>query len=126
MRHRNGVLVFEFVGKSGIEHRIEIGDPLAIDAVEVMRRRGGGSERLPAYKRARRWVDLDAASVNDYPAIVESSYVDPRVLDLYEGGVTIEAAVRRRYRDPATRQAGLERAVLRMLSGAPGPSGSRR
>jgi DNA topoisomerase-1 len=168
------VLIFDFVGKSGVEHRIEIDDPLAVAAVEAMRRRRGGGDRLLAFKQERRWADLDAAQVNDYlrdstgeeitakdfrtwhatvlaaaalaaseepgntrasraravraamvevsdylgnsPAMARSSYVDPRVIDLYEDGVTIETAVRRRFRDPDQRQAALERAVLRMLS----------
>jgi len=176
------LLVFDFVGKSGIEHRIEIDDRLAVAAVETMRRRRGGSERLLAYKQQRRWADLDATQVNDYlrrstgeditakdlrtwhatvlaaaalaasdepgdtkasraravraamvevseylgnsPAIARSSYVDPRVIDLYEDGITIEAAVRRTVRNPDERQAVLERAVLRMLS--PGRTGSAR
>ncbi len=171
---RNGRLVFDFVGKSGIEHRIEIDDPLAISAIDTMRRRRGGSDRLLAYKEARRWVDLDASRVNDYlrtsigedltakdfrtwhatvlaaaalaaseepgatkasraravraavvevseflgntPTVAKSAYIDPRVIDLYENGVTIAAALKRRYAGPAERQAGLERAVLTMLA----------
>ena len=64
-----------------------------------MRRRRSKDERLIAYT----------------PAIAKASYVDPRVVDLYEGGTTIASAVRRRYGSPEERQAGLERAVLRML-----------
>ncbi|MBD8870029.1 DNA topoisomerase IB [Nocardioides donggukensis] len=176
-------LVFEFVGKSGIDHRIEVDDPLAVAAVETLRRRRGGSDRLMAFKRDRRWVDLDASDVNDYlresvgeeitakdfrtwhatvlaaaslaesdetgqsaasrkravrqamvevaeflgntPAIAKSSYVDPRVIDLYEDGVTIEATTRRRHRTPESRRAALERAVLRMLSDAPSSAARR-
>ena len=181
---RRGRLVFEFVGKSGIEHCIEIDDPLAIEAVETMRRRRGGGDRLLAYKDARLWSDLDAALVNQYlremagddltakdfrtwhatviaaaslasseepgdtkasraravraamvevadflgntPAIARSSYVDPRVIDLYEDGVTIAAAVRRQVDDPAERQRILERAVLRLLAKAPESRGRPR
>jgi DNA topoisomerase IB len=57
--------------------------------------------------------------VSDYlgntPTIAKSSYVDPRVVDLYEDGVTIGDAVRRKYKSPEHRQAALERAVLKML-----------
>jgi DNA topoisomerase IB len=68
-------------------------------------------------KRAVRAAVLEVSQyLGNTPAIARSSYIDPRVLDLYDSGVTIEAAVRRRYRTPADRQAGLERAVLRMLS----------
>jgi DNA topoisomerase IB len=174
---RGDVLVFDFVGKSGVAHRIEIDDGLAVAAVETMRRRRGGSDRLMAYKDPERWADLDASVVNAYlreevghdltakdfrtwhatvlaaaalaasdepgdtkasrrravsgamnevadflgntPAVARGSYVDPRVIDLYEDGVTIASALERRYRTPEKRQAALERAVLRMLTTAP-------
>lgn len=173
VRRSHGVLVFEFTGKSGIDHCIEVDDEPSREAIETMRRRRGGSDRLLAHKVGRRWVDLDAGTVNDYlrertgedltakdfrtwhatvlaatalaetdepgdtkasrtravramlaevaeflgntPAIARSSYVDPRVIDLYEDGVTVASAVRRRHRDPEARQAALERAVRRML-----------
>lgn len=176
VRRTGGALVFEFTGKSGIEHRIEIEDEHSLRAIESMRRRRGGSDRLLAYREGRRWTDLDAGTVNDYlrdrmreaftakdfrtwhatvlaaaalaesdepgdtkasrrraikaaiaevseylgntPTIARSSYIDPRVIDLYEAGVTIAAATRRRHRDPDARQAALERAVRRMLNGA--------
>jgi DNA topoisomerase I len=171
---RKGKLVFCFTGKSGVEHCIEIDDPLSVAAVETMRRRRGDDARLLAYKDAKRWAALDAARVNEYlrtctgadmtakdfrtwhatvlaaaslaasdepgktkasrqrairkamvevsdylgntPAIAKASYVDPRVVDLYEGGTTISDAVRRSYSSPDERQAALEQAVLEMLT----------
>jgi DNA topoisomerase I len=176
VRRVGSTLVFEFTGKSGIEHRIEVDDDPSRQAIESMRRRRGGSERLLAFRENGRWADLDAASVNDYlrertgedltakdfrtwhatvlaaatlaeshepgvsqasrkravkaamdevaaflgntPAIARASYVDPRVVDLYEDGVTIAAALRRAPRDPEARRAALERAVRRMLTAA--------
>jgi DNA topoisomerase IB len=173
VRRRRGHLVFCFTGKSGVEHCIEIDDPLAVSAVEAMRRRRGGGDRLLAYRLGRRWNPLDAATVNDYireatgaeitakdfrtwhatvlaaaslaesdepgeskasrkrairnamvevseylgntPTIARNSYVDPRVIDLYEDGTIIAAAVRRSYDSSDERQLALERAVLRML-----------
>jgi DNA topoisomerase IB len=173
VRRRRDRLVFCFTGKSGIEHCIEIDDPLAVSAVETMRRRRGGGDRLLAYRLGRRWSPMDAVTVNDYlrettgaeitakdfrtwhatvlaavslastdepgeskasrkravrqamvevseylgntPTIARSSYVDPRVIDLYEDGTTIASAVRRGYDSPDERQLALERAVLRML-----------
>ncbi len=173
VRRVQGRLVFCFTGKSGVEHCIEIDDPLAIAAVDTMRRRRGGGDRLMAYRDGRRWSPLDAMTVNDYlrsttgaeitakdfrtwhatvlaaeslalcdeageskasrkravrqamvevsqylgntPTIARSSYVDPRVIDLYEDGTTIEAAARRSYSSPDERQRALEKAVLRML-----------
>ncbi len=172
VRRHGDVLTFCFIGKSGVEHCIEIDDPLSVAAVETMRRRRGGGDRLLAYKAARRWSALDAARVNDYlrsitgaemtakdfrtwhatviaaaalaerttattrtararavreamkevadylgntPAIAKASYVDPRVVDLWEGGATIAPVLRRRFSTPDERQAAMERAVLRLL-----------
>ncbi len=175
VRRSGDVLRFTFVGKSGVEHRIEIDDPLSVAAVETMRRRRSSDDlRLLAFLEKRRWSGLDASRVNEYlrtstdgsmtakdfrtwhatviaaaslaandepgdtaasrkravrramvevsqylgntPAIAKSSYVDPRVVDLYESGTTIEQAVRRSYETPEDRQTGLERAVLEMLA----------
>jgi DNA topoisomerase IB len=49
------------------------------------------------------------------PALARSSYVDPRVVDAYERGKTIERATRRRYENTDERQAALERATLKLL-----------
>jgi DNA topoisomerase I len=173
VRRIGNTLVFDFTGKSGIEHHIELDDEPSRQAIDTMRRRRDGSDRLLAYKQGRRWVELDAATVNDYlrertgedltakdfrtwhatvlaavalaesdepgdtvasrrraikaatvevseflgntPTIARSSYIDPRVIDLYEDGVTIAAATQRRHRDPDARQAALERAVRQLL-----------
>jgi DNA topoisomerase IB len=57
-----------------------------------------------------------AAYLGNTPALARSAYVDPRVVDAYEEGRTIETAVGRRYRTADARQAALERAVLRLLA----------
>ncbi len=177
VRRHGDRLVFCFEGKSGIEHSIEIDDPLAVAAVETMRRRRGGGAELLAYRQGRRWMDVKADTVNDYlretagteitakdfrtwhatvlaaeslatspepgdsktsrkravreallevaeylgntPAIAKSSYVDPRVIDLYEDGTTIAATTARRFGSDDDRQRAVERAVLRMLAGSP-------
>ncbi len=174
VRREGKALVFQFTGKSGIEHTITIDDPGAVEALEVMRRRRGGDDRLLAWKDGKRWRPVDSTLVNQYvgrttgmeatakdfrtwhatviaaaslaqagvpaskaarkravvaamkevseylgntPALARSSYVDPRVVDAYEEGVTIESATRRTYRTADARQAALERAVLRLLKG---------
>jgi DNA topoisomerase-1 len=67
VRKQGSTLVFCFVGKSGIEHRIAIDDPPTVEALEVMRRRSGpADDELLAWKEGRRWRDLDSAHVNDY------------------------------------------------------------
>lgn len=174
VRRRGGRLVFRYEGKSGIEQSVEIEDPDVLEALDSLRRRRGGSERLLAYRDERRWRDLDSAAVNLYlgslledltakdfrtwhatvlaasalaasdepgetarsrqravrtavaevadylgntPTIAKGSYIDPRVLDLYESGTTIDReVVTRGYRTPAARQRAIEAAVLDLLS----------
>jgi DNA topoisomerase IB len=72
-------------------------------------------------KTARRKVVRAAVvEVSEYlgntPAIAKSSYIDPRVIDLYEDGTTIAAPLNRAPADPQRRQEHLEKAVLRMLT----------
>lgn len=173
VRRKGDVLHFRFMGKSGIEHSIEIDDPDILDALDSLRRRRGGTERLLAYQLERAWKDLDSTAVNTYlsgllqdltakdfrtwhatvlaaaslaaseepgdtkrsrqravkaavlevseylgntPTIAKNSYVDPRVIDLYESGTTIDPQlVTKRYRSPAAKQRALEAAVLELL-----------
>ena len=175
VRRRGEVIVFTFVGKSGIEHTIEIDDAAAIAALDRMRRRKSASKRLLAYQDARRWADLDSTVVNAYladllggeltakdfrtwhatvlaalalgasdepgdtkasrkraikaavdevagylgntPTIAKNSYIDPRVLDRYESGSTVDVDPSR-YRTPERRQAAIEKAVLALLADA--------
>ncbi|WP_280273048.1 DNA topoisomerase IB [Nocardia wallacei] len=61
-----------------------------------------------------------AEALGNTPTVARDSYVDPRVIEAWERGETIEAAVRRarRARTDDERQAGVERAVLRLLRAA--------
>jgi DNA topoisomerase IB len=174
VRRRGDTLVFEFTGKSGVDHVIEIDDALVLAAIDILRRRRSTTDlALLAFKDGRRWRRLDPTLLNDYvrqvtelevsakdfrtwhatvlaavaladsvepgdtaasrkravssamkevssylgntPTIARSSYVDPRVLDLYEQGRTITPSSRRRALDPEEQQAATERAVLRLL-----------
>jgi DNA topoisomerase IB len=61
-----------------------------------------------------------AGYLGNTPAVARASYIDPRVIDLYEAGITIAPALRdlgrnREYGELATRGAA-ERAVVRMLT----------
>ena len=56
-----------------------------------------------------------ASFLGNTPTLARSSYVDPRVIDAYEEGRTIERATRREYANPDERQAALERATLKLI-----------
>jgi DNA topoisomerase-1 len=58
-----------------------------------------------------------AEQLGNTPAVCRASYIDPRVIDRFEEGVTIRAAVRRarRHPDPVPIDATIERAVFALL-----------
>jgi len=66
VRRHQDRLVFAFVGKSGVEHRIEIDDVTVIEAIDVMRRRRGQDLRLLAFKEGRSWRSVLPDLVNEY------------------------------------------------------------
>jgi DNA topoisomerase-1 len=90
VRKEHGRLVFRFVGKSGIEHEVEIDDPAVIEALDVMRSRRGG-EQLLAWKEGRRWRELDARVVNEYVGVVTGA--DYTAKDFRTWHATVLAAV---------------------------------
>ena len=90
VRKQGKVLVFCFVGKSGIEHRVEIDDPATVAALEKMRRRRGGNDRLLAFKDGRTWRSLDSARVNDY--VRESTGLEATAKDFRTWHATVLAA----------------------------------
>lgn len=59
-----------------------------------------------------------ASFLGNTPTLARSSYVDPRVVDAYGEGRTIERATRRSYDSADARQAALERATLRLIEEA--------
>jgi DNA topoisomerase IB len=82
------------------------------------------SERAATSRTARtRAIRRAYVEVSDYlgntPAVCRSSYVDPRVVDLYQDGVTVAAALDELGADvdggQLATQGHVERAVLRML-----------
>ncbi len=176
VRRQQDRLVFTFVGKSGVDHRIEIDDATVIEAIDVMRRRKSEDLRLLAYKNGRSWRSILPDLVNEYvrestgldatakdfrtwhatvlaaaalaetdergetttsrkravsaamkevaeflgntPTLARSAYVDPRVIEAYERGRTIQGTTRRTYDTPDERQAALERATVKLIKQA--------
>ena len=186
VRRRDGVCVFSFVGKSGVEHDVRLDDPQMCRVIERLTRRRRPEERLLCAREGRAWVPLQAADINEYirdlfglevtakdfrtwhatvhvatalgnaalgrgpdglpldrpatsrrarnravraavvsasellgntPTVCRSSYVDPRVVDLYESDVTIAPALQRLPDDEEERRDRLDRAVVDLLTG---------
>ena len=163
VRRENGAAVFEFVGKSGIEHEVRIDDAPVLRVLSALTRGRRPSSRLIATRDSGRWKPIAAEAVNAYlretfdldvsakdlrtwhatetvaaalgsversdtgrgrarqvraavveasellgntPTVARGSYVDPRVIDLFEDGVTIE---------PKRGEDALTRAVVALL-----------
>jgi DNA topoisomerase-1 len=77
------------------------------------------TSRTARKKVIRKAVVEVSEYLGNTPTIARNSYIDPRVIDLYEDGTTIANALHRAPEDPELRQDYLEKAVLRMLSRAP-------
>ena len=90
VRRRQDRLVFAFVGKSGVEHRIEIDDVVVVEAIEIMRRRRGTDSRLLAYKLGRSWRSVLPDLVNEY--VRSSTGVEATAKDFRTWHATVLAA----------------------------------
>jgi DNA topoisomerase I len=103
-------LQFSFVGKSGVEHTIEIDDEPTVEALDVMRARRGGGDRLLAWKDGRRWRTLDASQVNDY--VREATGIEATAKDFRTWHATVIAAAALASTDePGETKASRKRAV---------------
>jgi DNA topoisomerase I len=90
VRRRQDRLVFAFVGKSGVEHEIEIDDRVVIEAIDVMRRRRGDDLRLLSYKDGRTWRSVLPELVNGY--LRESTGIEATAKDFRTWHATVLAA----------------------------------
>jgi DNA topoisomerase I len=104
-------LVFTFVGKSGVEHRIEIDDADVIEALEEMRRRrSNGDPSLLAFKAGRAWRSIDPEIVNDY--VRGTTGLDATAKDFRTWHATVlAAAALAETEEPGDTKASRKRAV---------------
>jgi DNA topoisomerase IB len=123
VRRKRDKLVFCFVGKSGIEHCIEIDDPLSIAAVETMRRRRSSDSRLLAYKDSSRWTSLDAGRVNDYLRETSGAPITAKDFRTWHATVLAAAALGGS-EEPGESKASRKRAVRRAMEEVAGYLGN--
>ncbi len=111
VRRQRGRLVFDFVGKSGVEHRVEIDDRPVIDAIEVMRRRRSSDPQLVAFKNGRGWRSIAPDLVNDY--VRECTACEATAKDFRTWHATVLAAAALAESDePGESKASRKRAVV--------------
>jgi DNA topoisomerase IB len=166
-------VVFEFVGKAGVEHAIRVDDSQVVAVVRQLRAARDETDTLLAAQVGERWVPLGPTAVNDRlrqlfrlevtakdmrtwhgtvtaaaalatcrpsrsaagrqrqvrsamvltaqrlgntPTVARASYVDPRVIELFEQGVTVGDYLTSVPSDPVQAQDKLDKAVVRMLT----------
>ncbi|AIY16226.1 DNA topoisomerase IB [Pimelobacter simplex] len=84
VRRSAGALVFEFTGKSGIEHHVEIDDEIAVAALDRRRRRR---------RKDRRLLDVGSDDVNDYVREVSGLEVTAKDFRTWHGTVLAATAL---------------------------------
>jgi len=111
VRKQGKGLVFAFVGKSGVEHRVEIDDAGVVDAIEVMRRRRSKDDpSLLAYKNGRGWRSMVPDIVNDY--VREVTGLEATAKDFRTWHATVlAAAALAETEEPGESRASRKRAV---------------
>jgi DNA topoisomerase-1 len=110
VRRQQDRLVFAFVGKSGVDHRIEIDDETVVEAIEVMRRRRGEDLRLLAYKNGRSWRSILPELVNEY--VRDSTGLNVTAKDFRTWHATVlAAAALAETAEPGETKASRKRAV---------------
>lgn len=111
VRRHQDKLIFAFVGKSGVEHRIEIDDAVVVAAVDIMRRRRSATDpSLLAFKEGRSWRSILPALVNEY--VRESTGMEATAKDFRTWHATVLAAASLAETDePGQTKASRKRAI---------------
>ncbi|GAA1609133.1 DNA topoisomerase IB [Actinoplanes couchii] len=93
VRIRGAVAVLEFVGKSGVEHEVDVVHLEICAVLRGLKRRRRGADRLFAHwdPSARRWQPVHAGTINEY--LREISGEDMTAKDFRTWHGTVRAAV---------------------------------
>ena len=86
----NGLLVFDYVAKSGKQRVQSVVDPPVYDVVKKLKNRRGGRELL-AFKDGRSWVDVRSDHINEYIKAVAGEDFSAKDFRTWHG--TVLAAV---------------------------------
>ena len=86
----NGLLVFDYVAKSGKQRVQSVVDPPVYDIVKKLKERRGGRELL-AFKDGRSWVDVRSDHINEYIKAVAGEDFSAKDFRTWHG--TVLAAV---------------------------------
>jgi DNA topoisomerase IB len=66
LRWRNQHAVFDYLGKSGVQHVLEISDPESVQLLRQLCKRRSGPPELLSYRNGRSWCRLGSDGINEY------------------------------------------------------------
>jgi DNA topoisomerase IB len=120
VRRQHGVLVFEYVAKSGVAHTERIDDPILLDTVgALLRRRGGDIDELLVYRDGRSWRKVSSDDINAYVKAAVGLDVSAKDFRTWHGTVLGSVAMATEYlMHPADRpwsKTGLNKAIRRSV-----------
>jgi DNA topoisomerase-1 len=87
---RDGTMTFDYVGKAGKRHVLEVKDPQAAKVVAQLKRRPGNPELLAFQDESGGWIDVRSSDINDYLKSLTSGFT---AKDFRTWSATVMAAV---------------------------------
>jgi DNA topoisomerase-1 len=116
-------VIFDYVGKSGKEQHVAVGDPLVMRAVRYLKRRDDADEGLLAWRDRRGWHRLDAADINEELRTLTGGSFTAK--DFRTWSATVLCAVALAVSDPSRLSAsGRQRAIVRAVKETSGYLGN--
>ena len=117
VRRQHGLLVFEYVAKSGVAHTERIDDPILLDTVgALLRRRGGDMDELLVYRDGRSWRKVTSDEINAYVKSVVELDVSAKDFRTWHGTVLGSVAMATEHlvrpADKPWSKSGLDKASL--------------
>jgi DNA topoisomerase IB len=120
VRRQHGLLVFEYVAKSGVTHTERIDDPILLDTVgALLRRRGGDLDELLVYRDGRDWRKVTSDDINSYVKAAVRLDVSAKDFRTWHGTVLGSVAMATEYlthpADKPWSKTGLDKAIRRAV-----------
>jgi DNA topoisomerase IB len=114
-RTRDGCVLLEFAGKSGVEHNATVDDGEVCQVLRDLRRRRKGADRLFAYwePARRRWHEVHADEINEYLREISGERMTAKDFRTWHG--TVKAAEELAATGPRDTKSGRKKAVSRAM-----------
>ena len=117
LRARDGCVLLEFPGKSGVEHAGTVDDIEVCAVLKDLKRRRRGEPRLFAYwdRSARRWQEIHADTINEYLREISGEQMTAKDFRTWHG--TVKAATELADAGPQPTPAKRKKAIAYAMKG---------